>query len=100
MTERFDVDGVPALFSPTSGPMRAGLAFRVGFADEPLPKRGITHLLEHLALHSPGGADYPYNGATGVEHTFFHMQGSESDIVAFLNSVSASLLEPPMHRLA
>jgi zinc protease len=100
MITQFEVDGVPALFSPKSGPMQAGLAFRVGFADEPLPKRGITHLLEHLALHSAGVADYHYNGATGVENTFFHMQGSESDIVGFLNGVCASLLEPPLHRLA
>ncbi len=100
MITQFDVDGVPALFSPRSGPMQAGLAFRVGFVDEPLPKRGITHLIEHLALHSAGVADYHYNGATGVENTFFHMQGSESDIVAFLNGVCASLLEPPLHRLA
>ena len=100
MITQFDVDGVPALFTPATGPMRAGLAFRVGFADEPLPKRGITHLLEHLALYSAGVADYHYNGATGVENTFFHLQGTESDIVAFLNGVCASLLEPPLHRLA
>jgi zinc protease len=99
MITRFEVDGVPALFSPKSGPMQAGLVFRVGFADEPLPKRGITHLLEHLALHSTGMADYHYNGATGVANTIFLMQGSESDIVGFLNGVCASLLEPPSHRL-
>lgn len=99
MITQFDVDGVPALFSPASGPMKAGLAFRVGFADEPLPKRGITHLLEHLALHTAGVADYHYNGATGVEHTHFHLQGSESDIVSFLNGVCSSLLEPPLQRL-
>jgi zinc protease len=100
MITQLEVDGVPTLYTPRSGPTRAGLAFRVGFADEPLPKRGITHLLEHLALHSTGVADYHYNGATGVENTAFHMQGSESDIVAFLNGVCASLVEPPLHRLA
>lgn len=99
MITRFDVDGVPGVFAKVGGPMRAGLAFRVGFADEPLPRRGITHLIEHLALHSAGVADYHYNGATGVEHTYFHMQGSEADIVAFVNGVCASLLEPPLQRL-
>jgi len=100
MITRFDVDGVPGVFAKTGGPMKAGLAFRVGFADEPLPRRGITHLIEHLALHSAGVADYHYNGATGVEHTYFHLRGSETDIVAFLNGVCASLLEPPLQRLA
>ncbi|GIE86675.1 M16 family metallopeptidase [Actinoplanes regularis] len=100
MITRREVDGVPTLLAPTSGPMHAGLAFRVGFADEPLAKRGITHLIEHLALYSFGVADYHYNGATGVEYTYFHMRGSEADIVRFLNGVCASLIDLPMQRLA
>lgn len=99
MVRRLEVDGVPTLLAPTTGPMHAGLAFRVGFADEPLAKRGITHLIEHLALHSFGVADYHYNGATGVEHTYFHMRGAEADIVKFLNGVCAGLQELPMQRL-
>jgi zinc protease len=100
MITAFEVDGVPALFTPATGPTRAGLAFRVGIADETLPRRGITHLLEHLALHSAGLADHHYNGATGVERTVFHTQGSEEEIVAFLNGVCSSLAEPPLDRLA
>ncbi|MFI1993333.1 M16 family metallopeptidase [Actinoplanes sp. NPDC020271] len=99
MIRRLDVDGVPTLLAPTTGPMHAGLAFRVGLADEPLVKRGITHLVEHLALHSFGVADYHYNGATGVEHTYFHMRGAEADIVKFLNGVCAGLSDLPMQRL-
>ncbi|MEV6845563.1 hypothetical protein [Actinoplanes sp. NPDC051411] len=99
MITRFDVDGVPALFTRASGPMRAGLGFRVGIADETLPKSGITHLLEHLALHSAGMADYHYNGTTGLERTYFHTQGSPEDIVAFLAGVCASLAAPPLDRL-
>ncbi|MEV4274771.1 M16 family metallopeptidase [Actinoplanes xinjiangensis] len=100
MTTRQEVDGVPVLIAPTTGPMSAGLAFRVGFVDETLSRRGITHLIEHLALHTLGVADYHYNGATGVEHTVFHMQGAEADIVAFLNGVCAALGDLPMDRLA
>ncbi|MFC7535335.1 M16 family metallopeptidase [Actinoplanes sp. GCM10030250] len=100
MITQLDVDGIPTVLAPTTGPMHAGLAFRVGFADEPLAKRGITHLVEHLALHSFGVADYHYNGATGVEYTFFHMQGAEADIVAFLNGVCTALNDLPMHRLS
>jgi zinc protease len=100
MITRFEVDGVPALFAEASGQTRAGLVFRVGLADEPLPRRGITHLLEHLALHTAGVADYHYNGATMVEHTIFLMQGSAADIVKFFDGVCSSLREPPIQRLA
>ena len=100
MTERVEIDGVPALVGPTVGAPHAGLAFRVGSADEPLARRGITHLVEHLALHSTGGADYHFNGSTGVEYTYFHMQGPADDLAGFLAAVCASLRDPPMHRLA
>jgi hypothetical protein len=97
--EQVAVDGVPALIVAGSGKTRAGLAFRVGMVDEPLPRRGITHLVEHLALHSAGIADYHYNGATGVEFTFFHMHGGDQDVATFLSGVCASLNDLPMHRL-
>jgi zinc protease len=100
MIQQLRVDGVPTLLAPTTGPAHAGLAFRVGFADEPLHRRGITHLIEHLALHHVGVADYHYNGATGVEYTFFHMQGSAEEIARFLTGVCAALRDLPMHRLA
>ncbi|MFF5291605.1 M16 family metallopeptidase [Paractinoplanes globisporus] len=100
MITQTEAGGVPVLLAPTTGPTHAGLAFRVGFADEPLARRGITHLTEHLALHSMGVTDYHYNGATGVEFTYFHMQGDEDKIVGFLNGVCASLRDLPMRRLA
>ncbi|GAA0534055.1 hypothetical protein GCM10010172_13820 [Paractinoplanes ferrugineus] len=100
MISKFEVGGIPGLIVPTTGSMQAGLGFRVGFVDEPLARRGITHLIEHLALHSVGVADYHYNGATGVEFTRFHMQGVEKDVVAFLNGVCAALRDLPMSRLA
>ncbi|MEU4559019.1 insulinase family protein [Actinoplanes sp. NPDC023936] len=99
MITQTEVGGIPTVLAPTTGPMHAGLVFRVGFADEPLARRGITHLVEHLALHAFGVADYHYNGATGTEYTFFHMQGAEADIVAFLNGVCTALNDLPMHRL-
>lgn len=100
MITQLQIDGIPVVHGPATGPMHAGLVFRVGFADEPLAKRGITHLVEHLALHSFGVADYHYNGATSVEYTFFHTRGSEADIVKFLNGVCAALTDLPMHRLS
>ena len=48
---RTTIDGIPVILAPGRDPrVTAGLAFRVGWADETLPTRGITHLVEHLAL--------------------------------------------------
>ena len=99
MIQQLEVDGVPTLLAPGSGPMRAGLVFRVGAADETLARRGITHLLEHLALATIGQADYHYNGATEPIFTYFHNQGSEAHVAAFLTGVCESLQNLPMQRL-
>jgi zinc protease len=98
--KQLEIDGIPALIAPARGPMRAGLAFRVGIADESLSRRGITHLIEHLALHSFVASDYHYNGATSMEYTYFHLQGSAGEITGFLNGVCAALCALPMHRVA
>ncbi len=99
MIRETEVDGVPTLVAPTQGPMHAGLVFRVGRSDETLATAGITHLVEHLALHRHGLTDYHFNGSTESVYTSFHMQGSESDVVAFLAGVCESLLDMPMDRL-
>jgi zinc protease len=94
-----EVDGVPTLVAPTDGPTVAGLVFRVGRADETLARSGLTHLLEHLALHSLGSSDYHYNGSTGPITTSFHTSGSGKDVAAFLATVCDSLSTLPMQRL-
>ncbi|MFH8936729.1 insulinase family protein [Streptomyces griseosporeus] len=95
-----DVDGIPALFAHTAGPMRAGLVFRVGVADETLARTGVTHLVEHLALHRQGLAAHDYNGTTKDAFTHFYTEGDEAQILAYLQSVCASLTDLPMERLA
>ncbi|WP_144125214.1 M16 family metallopeptidase [Catellatospora sichuanensis] len=99
MLELTEVDGVPTLVAPSSGQAAAGLIFRVGQADETLPTHGITHLVEHLALHDSGLSDYHYNGETASVYTHFHLRGSESDVVGYLGKVCAGLADLPMHRL-
>ncbi|GLY00900.1 insulinase family protein [Actinoplanes sp. NBRC 101535] len=94
-----EVDGIPAVVARTGGPTHAGLVFRVGIADEPLARRGITHLVEHLVLGRPS-AGHHRNGATGVEHTYFHTQGTADEITAFLEGVCAVLRDPPADRIA
>ncbi|WP_433529412.1 M16 family metallopeptidase [Micromonospora sp. CA-263727] len=100
MIQQLETDGVPTLLAPTGGPMRAGLTFRVGTADETLARHGITHLLEHLALAPLGIADYHFNGATAPIFTTFHMHGSEQDIATFLTAVCANLADLPTGRLS
>ncbi|MGV9787177.1 insulinase family protein [Streptomyces sp. NPDC003435] len=94
-----EVDGIPTLFVQAAGPMRAGLVFRVGVADETLSRAGFTHLTEHLALYRQGVADYHYNGATKAAFTHFHVEGAEHEIVAYLTGVCDSLTDLPMDRL-
>ncbi|KUN76250.1 M16 family metallopeptidase [Streptomyces griseoruber] len=93
-------DGIPTLYAPTSASeITAGLFFRVGRADETLATAGITHLVEHLALHRLGLSDLHYNGATANTYTLFHVTGSEEEVVRYLNSVCAALRDLPMDRL-
>jgi len=94
-----EVDGVRTLVTPHAGPMRAGLVFRVGFADEPLPRRGITHLVEHLALHRHGEIDHQANAATAVTTTHFFTSGTPAEVVGYLTAVCESLTNLPMERL-
>lgn len=100
MIKQLEVDGVPAVLTPVTGDMHAGLVFRVGVADEPLVRRGITHLVEHLAVHGLGEPGGHTNSTTGVEHTFFHVRGSAEHIAAFLNRVCAALRDLPAERIA
>jgi zinc protease len=82
MTRQFEVDGVPVLLaSPDGRPpsvehtVRAGLAFRVGRADETLATAGITHVVQRLA----GSAGEP-----GVVLTQLRAEGKPDEIVTFL----------------
>jgi predicted Zn-dependent peptidase len=95
---RTEVDGVPTLWV-AHGPPRAGLVFRVGRADESLISGGITHLLEHLALHRVGTPEAHFNGATGPAVTMFLAQGSAEDLADFFATVCAGLRQPPAERL-
>ncbi|WP_257136592.1 M16 family metallopeptidase [Streptomyces sp. f150] len=97
-----EVDRIPTLLAPTSGggPVTAGLYFRVGAADETLATAGLTHLVEHLALHRHGVSDLHYNGSTAATHTHFVVSGTAGEVVAYLNGVCASLRDLPVERLA
>jgi zinc protease len=96
-----EVDGVPAFWPPErDGPAAALLMFRVGQADETLPIRGITHMIEHLALVPTGRAPHDFNGQTGSSITSFGVVGQPGELVSFFDVLGLSLRELPIDRLA
>jgi zinc protease len=90
---RLEVDGIPAVLAPVSGPTHAGLVFRVGTADEPLARRGITRLAGRLLTDGRGGS-------LGPEHIYFHVRGPAAEITTYLAGVCEAVRNPPMDRLA
>ncbi|PFG43287.1 putative Zn-dependent peptidase [Isoptericola jiangsuensis] len=94
-----EVAGLPVLLAPTDGAVTGGLLFRVGQADEPLARSGITHLVEHLALHGVPRAGVHQNGQTGDVWTAFHATGSLQEVVTFLDAVCDRLRDLPVGRI-
>ena len=99
MIEQSTVDGVTAVFTQRPGPTVIGLSFRVGMADETLATRGITHMVEHLALHRAGLSDYHANGSTGGSVTTFHVGGKTERAVEFIELACRSLNDLPLEPL-
>ncbi len=99
--KRTIVDGVPVFFLPLPGLLRAELLFRVGEVDEALPRRGISHIVEHLALRfRPDRPDWwRSQGTVGPYVTRFSVRGEPDDITSFLSGVTASLSDLPVERL-
>lgn len=97
---RTEVDGVPTFWSRFDGDLRAGLVFRVGVADERLSRRGITHLVEHLALHGLSQQDYHANGEVDAVTTTFFTHGTQESVREFLGSVCRTLSDLPTDRMA
>lgn len=93
------VDGVPVVHARRAGVMTASLGFRVGARDEPLHLRGITHVVEHLALHRFDALAQHRNGRVNGVSTEFVVAGREEHVVDFLNGVCAALRDLPLHRL-
>ncbi|MEU6038748.1 hypothetical protein ABZ801_25395 [Actinomadura sp. NPDC047616] len=98
---RTEIDGVPAFWASggyTDG-YRVALLFRVGQSDETLARSGITHLVEHLALHRVGQPEHHYNGTVDSVTTAFFTEGDGDEVIRFLATVCGALREPPLDRL-
>jgi hypothetical protein len=94
-----EIDGIPAFWVEADGPCYAGLIFRVGQADETVPTRGLTHLVEHLAMHALGEPQYQCNAAVGLTTTDFYARGSSEEMAQFLEGVCGSLSDLRMDRI-
>lgn len=97
--EQVEVDGVPVLLAPRTGQVTGGLVFRVGVADETLATRGITHLVEHLAMSPHHSGQEHSNAETADRWTLFHATGTLEEVGRFLNDVCAALRELPLERI-
>lgn len=94
-----EADGVPVLLAPREGNTGGGIIFRVGSAHETLATSGITHLIEHLALREQVLSEAHLNGQTHADVTLFHVAGSTTDVVTYLNDVCAALRDLPVDRI-
>jgi zinc protease len=98
--ERQTIDGIPIWYCPSEGPTSACLMFRVGHTDELLPSRGITHLVEHLALWQLGQLAFSSNGHVDGVTTAFVAHGRPTQVSGFIRDLCSALQELPAHRVA
>jgi len=97
--KRAEFDGVPLIWVPHSGNnMIGGITFRTGTADEPFTHRGLTHLIEHLAL-SRLNVLYEFNGYVDALTTSFHAKGTPNEVANFVSQVCNALGILPYDRL-
>lgn len=85
--------------SPVEGPVTASLQFRVGIGDETLPQRGITHLVEHLALSVERPRELEWNAFVDLTRTVFHARGDGPAVARWLGRVAERLHDLPLGRL-
>ncbi|GAB7049929.1 hypothetical protein [Catenuloplanes indicus] len=90
-----EIDGVPVLHAAAAGPVRAGLVFRAGQADETPAVAGVTHLIEHLVLRRAGGTC----GGVSPVVTTFAAEGTAAEVIAHLERVCAALAADPAPHL-
>jgi predicted Zn-dependent peptidase len=97
---RAEIDNVPVIWADVPGTFTAALIFRVGMADEVLASRGITHIVEHLAMHEVGEPPIEHNAFVDTSRTTFFASGSRDQVVAFMNRLCAVLSDLPLDRVA
>ena len=97
--QRTEIAGLPAFVGNAPGPVTAGFVFRVGQADETLATRGLTHLVEHLALGHVTPLDF-VSGAVDLWTTrAFVEREKDADVVRRLEEFAEGFARPPVDRL-
>jgi zinc protease len=98
-----DRNGLPIWYQPVEGPVTGALTFRVGVGDEPLVRRGFSHMIQHLALRDTADPLIQCDGFVELNRTVFHATGPKENVEHFLSSVarnlSRSLRELPAGRI-
>ncbi len=94
-----EVDNVITIWTDAPPPLRAGLLFRTGQADETLVMLGQSHLVEHLALSTVSDNAQRHNGFAGGIITGFYTIGSAKEVSGFLASICEALGSLPGDRL-
>jgi hypothetical protein len=89
---RVERGGVPLYWAESAPPVRAGLAFRVGRADEALASAGVTRLVGQLAL---GGAGGEGQFDVGPTVSAFRVTGSPATATRFLRAVTDAVSTLP-----
>jgi hypothetical protein len=97
--QRTEIDGVPVFYVDTPGPMTGALTFRVGQGDETLIGRGITHVIEHLALAPVVAEHRASNGRVAMTITLFEAEGEPEELGGFFTHAARSLSELDYDRL-
>jgi hypothetical protein len=82
------------------GVLEAQLTFAVGLANEPLALRGVTHVIEHLAMFVARDTPVEINADVDLETTNFYASGTPERVVRFLREVCTALGALPVDRLA
>ncbi len=96
---RETVDGMPLYWQQAPGPFAASVLFRVGAADETLPKYGLSHLVEHLAFFPIGPVSFTANGFVQELFTVFYAVGEQPEVLECLSSLCRNLSDLPLDRL-
>jgi hypothetical protein len=92
--DHYELDGIPLFHLPGAGATILTLSFGIGSAHEPVPRRGMTHLAEHLLLTSIDRALDHSNGVTEPFRVTFTTRGSPSEASRFLRDVCESIANP------
>lgn len=94
-----EVNGVTTVWTEAPEPLRAGLIFRTGQADETLITAGQTHLLEHMALAEIGDLNQTSNGFVSGTFTGFVTMGRPDEVCTFFRKLCKGLDSLPIDRL-